>query len=45
LLLGYGHSKVSEDPLPGQIDSAPPAVMGNGEEEYEVEHIEDSRSF
>jgi hypothetical protein len=38
-------SKVSEDPLPGQIKPAPPPVIINGEEEYEVEHIKDSFSF
>jgi hypothetical protein len=38
-------SKVSEDPLPGQIKPAPPPIIENREEESEVERIEDSRLF
>ena len=38
-------SKVAENPLPGQIEAPPPAVIVNGEEEYKVERIEDSRVF
>jgi hypothetical protein len=38
-------SKVSEDSLPGQIESPPPPVIVEGEEEYEVEWVEDSRLF
>jgi hypothetical protein len=38
-------SKVSEDALPRQIKPAPPPVIVNGKEEYEVEHIKDSRLF
>ena len=38
-------SKVAEDAMPGQIEAPPPAVIVNGEEEYEVERVEDSRVF
>ena len=38
-------SKVAEDPMPGQVEAPLPAVIINGEEEYEVERIEDSRVF
>jgi hypothetical protein len=38
-------SKVSEDPLPGQLEPALPPVILDGEEEYEVKRIEDSRLF
>ena len=38
-------SKTSEDPLPGQVEEAPPAVVVDGVEEYEVERVEDSRMF
>jgi hypothetical protein len=35
--------KVSEDPLPEQIKPASPPVIVEGEEEFEVEHVADSR--
>jgi hypothetical protein len=38
-------SKAPEDPLPGQIETPPPPVVVDGEEEYEVEQVEDSRLF
>jgi hypothetical protein len=34
-----------KDPLPEQVKPAPPPLIVNGEEEYEVECIEDSRVF
>jgi hypothetical protein len=38
-------SKVSEDPLPRQIELPPPPVIVEGEKEYEVERVDDSRLF
>jgi hypothetical protein len=38
-------SKVLEDPLPEQLEPAPPPVIVDGEDKYEVEQIEDSRLF
>jgi hypothetical protein len=38
-------SKTSEDLLPGQIEDTPPPVIMNAEEEYNVQHIEDSQIF
>jgi hypothetical protein len=38
-------NKVLEDPLPGQVEPPPAPVIVNREEEYEVEHIQDFRSF
>ena len=38
-------NKASSNPLPGQIESAPPPVIVDGEEEYEVERIDYSRLF
>jgi hypothetical protein len=38
-------SKVLKDPLPGQIQAAPPPVIVDGEEEYEVERVDDSWIF
>jgi hypothetical protein len=40
-----GLSKLSDDPLPGQVEPAPPPIIVNGEEEYEEECIENSRIF
>jgi hypothetical protein len=36
-------SKVSEDPLPRQLEPAPQPVIVDGEEEFQVERIEYSR--
>ena len=33
-------SKVAEDPMPGQVEAPPPAVIVNRGEEYEVEWVE-----
>lgn len=33
----------TDDPLPGQINAAPPPVVVNGEEEWEVDEIYDSK--
>ena len=35
-------TKASKDPLPGQQELSPPPVIVDGEEEYEVEYIDDS---
>lgn len=37
--------KVSDDPVPGQIEPIPPLVIVNREEEYKVQRVEDSRVF
>jgi glycosylphosphatidylinositol phospholipase D len=37
--------KAAEDPLPYQQQEPPPPVILDGEEEYEVERIDDSRLF
>jgi hypothetical protein len=37
--------KAASDPLPGQIAPAPPPIIVEGEEEWEVEEILDSRLF
>jgi hypothetical protein len=38
-------NKVLDDPLPGQLELAPPPVIVQGEEEFEVERMEDSPVF
>jgi hypothetical protein len=38
-------SKTSEDLLPGQIEDTTPPVIMDAEEEYKVQHIEDSQIF
>ena len=35
----------SNDPLPGQVHAAPPPVVINGEKEWEVEEVVDSRRW
>jgi hypothetical protein len=36
---------VAEDPLPGQEVSPPPSVEVDGDQEYQVERVEDSRLY
>jgi hypothetical protein len=36
---------VSEDPLEGQVVSPPPPIEVDGEEEYQVSGVEDSRIY
>jgi predicted GH43/DUF377 family glycosyl hydrolase len=36
---------VAEDPLPGQIVTPPPPVEVDGDQEYQVERVEDSRVY
>jgi len=36
---------VAEDPLPGQVVTPPPPVEVEGDQEYQVERVEDSRMY